>query len=147
MKKQLDLPELSETERKRLTEITLYTLINHVYTTLGDTQYTSDFIEAICNASDANISVIKTVITHLRAFNSTIKPTKEEIALLLYRIDVPVSTITQMTNMTPNTIYNHLNTYFKSNNREFLPRIKEELFVHVEKFTALLKVILRYDEY
>jgi hypothetical protein len=146
MKKTIELPVLSAEEQRRLVEIKMCVLIEHIFKTLGDRLTTYELIEVLCSASSTSVNLIKGVIANIRAANSTVSPDKGEIAVMFYRDNYPVSKICRIIDISPNTVYNYIEAYCRIKDREFLPKIKAEYYTQVEAFTKLLGELI-YDEH
>ena len=146
MKRILNLPELREEETRRMTEIEFYLHTEHLFETMGDKPTTYETIELFCRATNTSTILIKNIIANMRSANSVIKPTIDEIAVMMYRKGIPVSEISKRTDTSPNTIYRYVNNYYKKTQREYLPRIKAEHYTHIENFNKLLSGLMTYDE-
>jgi predicted AAA+ superfamily ATPase len=145
MNKKIQLNALSAEEQRRLVEIKMYVIIEHIFKVMGDKTTTYDMLDAICSASDTSIVLIKSVISNMRAANSQIAPSGIEIAVMFYRHNYSVSRICSILDISPNTVYNYLR-YVEHREGEYLPRIKTEYYSQVEKFTKLLGELFN-DEY
>jgi hypothetical protein len=147
MKKRKVLPPLTEDEKRRMTEIEFFIMVNHMFDQLGNRSTTYEFIEILCRVSDTSTTLIKTLISGSRAINSTIEPHIEEKCVMLYRADLPVSRISKLVGIAPKTVYQYIEKYYTKCDQEYLPRVRLDHFEHLERFTAKLKGLFRYDEH
>lgn len=145
MKKRKDLPEMTPDEIHRLEEIKMYLAVEKIFKVLGDTTTTQDILDNLCTAAGVSINIIKTLIGAMRAANTTVAPSEDEIAVMLYRKDYSVSTICNILDISPNTVYNYIAGYYTRKDREFMSKVKPEFYPQIVKFTELLGRLL-YDE-
>lgn len=146
--KRFKYPErpLSPEEENRLIEIEFVHVTDELFEVFGDTTQMYDFVDIMCEIAHCSVTVIRTATTNVRSLNSTLRASKEELAIFLYRSGVPVAKISKRVNLAPMSIYRTLQLYYNSEERKYLPRMKQDLLPQLKAYTEVLKKLTHYDE-
>lgn len=139
--------DLTTEEQKRLIELEFCFGIDKMFTILDDREETYDILDNLCSIANVDPSLIRTAAANIRSLNSTLRPTREELSIFLYRVGNKAKGIGILLGLSQNTVYGHIRKYYTHSERQYLPLLKSTYQDPLRRFTAILRELLNYDEF
>lgn len=132
---------LSDRELQRLYEIKFYLIIRHISLVIHDAGYVYEYLETMSHLARCNASTIKSCAALFQdGSRARVVPTKMELSVMLYRADISIKHIHQLSRLHQNTIYKYLEE-FNKDEFEYMPKFNDLQRKEIIKFVQLYESI------
>lgn len=132
------LRALTDSEEARLTEIEYYLFVKHLLTEYNQSVLIFDILETLATLFNCNVTTIKQMAVGIKTNSHYIVPEKQEIAVMLYRKNIPTRKIRTLAGIHPQTLYRMLEEHIATGQFEYGARTSGQESIEIAKFMKQL---------
>lgn len=137
---------LNSTELKRLTELEFFYFVKYLEVQFGRGIKLYDIIEVLSFLSENDMTLMKSLTADILMNVSILRPaSKEEYALLLWRLNYSAKTIYEKIGTRPNDLYNEIEQFVNQTYVPIQPKTNENVYQSIERFMRPTKMLANWD--